>query len=87
MLVDVKFSSWDEVKESLAGSDDRILFDSLNYERMIVVEPVNTYNWDDCMEALQINLDRLLGGCWYDLRYHGKHFDNMTEHFKGKGQG
>ena len=86
MLVDVKFSSWDEVKKSLARSGDRILFDSLNYDRVIVVEPVNTYEWDDCMLTLQINLDRLLGGCWYDLKYQDAHLELMVKHFKSKEQ-
>ena len=86
MQIDVKFSSWDEVKAALAKSDDRILFDSLNYDRVIVVEPVNTYEWDDCMLALQINLDRLLGGCWYDLKYQAIHLERMIKHFESEEQ-
>ena len=85
-MIDVPFASWDDVKEIIISDPEIVLFDLSDLDRMLIVKTVNTYEWNDCLMALEENLDGLLGGSWVCVSSCGDYADKFTDHHKNKGK-
>ena len=81
MLVDVTFASWNEAEKSIISGDRRVLFDTENYDRLLVFDSIE-YNEQ---YPMMFTLDTVLGGCWIEIISGSKYLPALYKHHENKG--
>lgn len=81
MLVEATFASWIEAEKSIISGDKRILFDTEDYDRLLVFDYIE-YNEQ---YPMMFTLDKVLGGCWVEVRSGSKYLPALYEYHENKG--
>lgn len=66
MLIEVNFASWEDSKKAFYNFEKRIVFDTKNLDRLIILETLEDSEYDSSYIILDF-LDKILGGCWLDV--------------------
>ena len=88
MMVNVNFATWEEAKKAFYQVNKRLLFDTENLDRMLILEALADDEYDSANVILDV-LDNILGGYWIDviggnIESNKSNIDVLTKHFEGK---